>query len=246
MENRRLFADYRLGMSPAECLTNWFVPRMTLMIPIPDRWAEEDIRAQNINAPEAGSCTHSAVRSKVRPGIFFAIVLFAWCAGLVSSRAGDEAPSEAQVKAAFLLNFPKYVEWPVATFPQSNSPIAVGIMDSEEVAGEFSKMSDGRVVEGHPIKFVRVTLISQCCECQILYVGSSEARKLPEILSSVEGANVLTVGESDGFTDRGGMINLARRERRIVLEVNLDAAHKSQLKISSKLMALATVKGGRK
>jgi hypothetical protein len=213
------------------------------MIPLHDPWADEDIRALDVNAPKLASCTGNTVRSRV---ILFAITLLALCAGLISSRAGDVAPSEAQLKAAFLLNFPKYVEWPDATLPQTNSPIMVGIMDCEEVAGEFSTMSEGRIVDGHPIKFMRITAIPQCCECQILYVGSSATRKLPEILSSLQGLNVLTVGESEGFTDHGGMVNLARRDRRIAIEVNLEAARQSQLKISSKLMALAAVKGGKK
>ena len=66
------------------------------------------------------------------------------------------------------------------------------------------------------------------------------------LLPLLQGANVLTVGESEDFTERGGMINLARHERRIMLEVNLDALHQAQLKVSSKMMALATVKGGKK
>src|SRR5262249_39412848 len=153
---------------------------------------------------------------------------------------GEVAPSEAQVKAAFLLNFPKYVVWPPTAFSSSDSPIVVGILESDEVAGEFAAMSEGKVVDGHPIKLVRIASDSQYRECQILFVGSAAARKLPQILSALHGTNVLVVGEDEDFAERGGMINLARHERRIVIEVNLDAIHQSQLKVSSKLMALAT------
>jgi len=249
MKSSRLLCRLQAGHEPpprALPSSKWFVPPVTLMIPIHNRWAEEDIKALNIKAPESAVCTGNPVRSQVCRGVLFVILLLALCSSPISSRAGDAAPSEPQLKAAFLLNFPKYVEWPSATFSQSNSPIVVGIMDSEEVATEFSTMSEGRIVDGHPIKFVRITSIPECCECQILFIGLSATRKLPEILPSLQGLNVLTVGESEAFTDRGGMVNLARRDRRIVLEVNLDATHQSQLKISSKLMALATVKGGKK
>jgi hypothetical protein len=219
---------------------------ITLMIPIHHQWGETDFRALNVNALRPPLCTTGVVRSRVSPSVLFVILLLTLGAGLNPGRAGDVAPSEAQVKAAFLLNFPKYVEWPSANFPQGDSPIVVGLMDDEDVAGEFFKMSAGRVVDGHPIRLVRVTSIPQCRDCQVLFVGFSATRKLPEILSSLQGANVLTVGEQDEFNERGGMINLARRDRRIVLEVNLDAARQSQLKISSRLMALATVKGGKK
>jgi len=226
-----------------------------------DHWGKV-IRALSVEAPEAACCTSGVVPLRGRAGfgqnhdkngtlkfrqaILFVIVLLAACAGLISSRAGDLAPSEAQVKAAFLLNFPKYVEWPGSAFAETNSPIIVGIFDSEEVAGEFSAMSQGKIVDGHPIQFVCVTSIPQCRDCHILFIGASATRKLPEILKSLQGANVLTVGDIDDFIDHGGMINLARRDRRIVLEVSLDATRQTQLKISSKLMALATVKGGKK
>jgi hypothetical protein len=213
----------------------------------------EDIRALNVTALEVATRTSGLGQNndqigmlKFRRAVSFLFVLLAWCSGLVSSRAGDVGPSEAQVKAAFLLNFPKYVTWPGTALSESNSPIVVGIIDDEEVASEFSTMSAGKVVDGHPIQLVRVTSIPQCRDCHILFIGSTATRKLPEILPSLQAVNVLAVGESDEFIDRGGMINLARRDRRIVIEVNLDAIHQTQLKISSKLMALATVKGGKK
>jgi hypothetical protein len=236
------------ALVPAESLTNLRVVHASnnLMYPIQNPWTEEKIRALDIDAPKLGSRTERAILSQIRTGFLFVITLLTICAGLISGRAGDAAPSEAQVKAAFLLNFPKYVEWPATTFSETNSPIVVGIMENEDVAGEFSTMSAEKVVDGHPIKFVRVASVPQCRECNILFVGSAAARKLPEILSSLQGANVLTVGEIDDFNERGGMINLARRDRRIVLEVNLDATRRAQLKVSSKLMALATVKGGKK
>jgi len=164
----------------------------------------------------------------------------------VSSYAGEVAPSEAQLKAAFLLNFPKYVDWPASAFSQPDSPIIVGIFGDDPVAAEFATMSAGKAVDGRPIQLLRVTTPDQCRGCHVLFIHAGEDHKLPEILSAVRGANILTVGESDEFLNQGGMINLARHDRRIQLEVNLDATRQTELKISSKLLALATVKGGRK
>jgi hypothetical protein len=161
-------------------------------------------------------------------------------------RAGDTAPSEAQVKAAFLLNFPKYVEWPATAFAETNSPIVVAILDADSVADEFSTMSEGRIIDGHPVRLQRITALEQCHGCHILFIGSARTRKLPDLLPKLRGLNVLTVGESDDFLDVGGMINLARRDRRITLEVNMDSVREARLKVSSKLLALATVKGGKK
>jgi hypothetical protein len=161
-------------------------------------------------------------------------------------RAGETDPSEAQVKAAFLLNFPKYVDWPAEAFPETNSPIVIAIYGDDEVANEFSTMSAGRVIGGHPVQLVRLTSLEPFSNCHILFVGGGQSRKLSEALEKFHGLNVLTVGESVGFLEQGGMINLVRRDRLISLEVNLDSLRGSGLKVSSRLLSLATVKGGGK
>ena len=162
------------------------------------------------------------------------------------SRGDEVGPSEPQLKAAFLLNFPKYVEWPSDSFPASASPIVFAIAGDDEVASAFAALSNGRSIDGRPIQMVRNPGTEQCLDCQVLFIGSEEARKTAEIVKQLKCASVLTVGESEQFMNEGGMINLARRERHIVLEVNLEAARQTELKIGSKLMALAAVKGGRK
>jgi hypothetical protein len=176
----------------------------------------------------------------------FVLLMLAVCSGLSSGRGGEVPLSEAQLKAAFLLNFPKYVEWPPASLAEPSSPIVVAILGDENVASEFATMSNGKLVDGHPIQLVRNPTVAQCLECHVLFIGMDEARKTLEIINLLNHASILTVGESEEFTDQGGMINLALRERRVVLEVNLNAAQQTDLKISSKLMALATVKRGKK
>jgi hypothetical protein len=176
----------------------------------------------------------------------FVWLMLAMCSGLSSSRGGELPLSEAQLKAAFLLNFPKYVEWPPASFAEPSSPIVVAILGDESVANEFETMSNGKSVDGHPIQLVRNPTLAQCLMCHVLFIGLDEGRKTVEIINHLKRASILTVGESEQFTDQGGMINMALRERRVVLEINLNAARQTDLKISSKLMALATVKGGKK
>jgi hypothetical protein len=175
------------------------------------------------------------------------LIALALCSSVIPPvHAGDVAPSEAQVKAAFLLNFPKYVQWPTSAFTDTNSPIIVAILDAGDVADEFATMSEGRSIDGRMVRLVRATSIEQCRDAHIVFIGSEESRKSHDLLSKLGSLNILTVGESDGFLDAGGMINLARRERRVVLEVNMDSIRKGGLKVSSKLLALATVKGGKK
>lgn len=180
------------------------------------------------------------------PAKLFLLIFFLLLAGGFAVRAGDGGPSEAQVKAAFLLNFPKYVDWPPAAFAAPTTPLVFGILGDKDVAAEFSVMSRGKIIDGHPIKFLPVTSAEQCRGCHVLFVGTEADRKFPEILSQLHGHCTLTVGETEDFIEEGGIINLARRDRRIALEVNIDAARQTELKISSKLLALATVKGEKK
>lgn len=167
-------------------------------------------------------------------------------AGVCCSRAGDAAPSEAQMKAAFLLNFPKYVDWPSVSFAQTNSPMVIAVFGDDIVADELDAMCQHKTIDGHPIQLIRVTKVEQCRDCQILFLGSEKCRKCGELLSQFQGRDILTVGESAEFIEQGGMINLARHERRIALEVSMDPIRRTHLKVSSKLLALATVEGGKK
>jgi hypothetical protein len=197
--------------------------------------------------PFSGEClAQKWLRSLGRwAGLF--LIGVALGSGLLSSlRAGDAAPSEARVKAAFLLNFPKYIEWPTNAFAETNSPIVVAVLGADSIADEFAAMSEGRNIEGRPVRLVRVTAPGPSRDCHILFIGGGQNRKLADTLSKLRGLNILLVGESDGFLEAGGMINLARHDRRIVLEVNVDSIHAAGLKVSSKLLAVATLKGGKK
>jgi hypothetical protein len=148
--------------------------------------------------------------------------------------------SESQVKAAFLLNFPKYVDWPASVLPETNTPIRVTIIGNKELSAEFGKMCENKVINGHPIVLTSMVSPADCDgNCHIVFVASASQR---ELLDKLRGKNALTVGESDDFIDLGGVINLTRHERKIRLQVNLTAARNANLTISSKLMSVADVK----
>ena len=151
-----------------------------------------------------------------------------------------------QVKAAFLVNFPKYVDWPAGGFATPNSPITVAVFGDDNVANEFQNMiQDGLVINGHPVAVKRIhTEADINADCQILFIAASEQSRIPAILDKLKGSAVLTVGESENFLDQGGMVNLVQKNRKIRLQVNLTAASQAQLRISSRLLVAADyVKG---
>jgi hypothetical protein len=166
--------------------------------------------------------------------------------GTQRAQAQEQAPMDYQVKAAFIINFPKYVDWPEAEFPKTNSPIRVGIIGDDSIADEFSNMiGAGKSVGGHPIVLKRIAREEDVTnDCQILFIGVSERPHTADILQKVKGSGVLTVGDSDDFLQKGGVINLAHQNRKIRLQINLGAAQEQHLKISSRLLMVADVQKG--
>lgn len=151
-----------------------------------------------------------------------------------------------QVKAAFLVNFPKYVDWPAGGFATPNSPITVAVFGDDNVANEFQNMiQGGLVISGHPVVLKQIRTEADIdASCQILFIAASEQSRAAAILDRLKGSAVLTVGESENFLEQGGMVNLVPKNRKIRLQVNLTAASQARLRISSRLLVAADyVKG---
>ena len=167
--------------------------------------------------------------------------------GISTAGAEEQMPADFQVKAAFLINFPKYVDWPANAFAETNSPIVVAVFGDENVANEVQNMiGSGRTIGGHPLMLKRIAKEEEINrDCHILFIAASERQRIPSILEKIRGDKILTVSESDDFLDRDGIVNLARQGRKIRLQVNLIAASNAQLKISSRLLVAADVVKGK-
>jgi hypothetical protein len=163
------------------------------------------------------------------------------------SMAQEPMPLDYQVKAAFLVNFPKYVDWPQNSFAGPKSPIVVAVFGDDNVANEFQSMiQDGLVISGRPVVLKKISKEAEIGrDCQILYIAASERAEISKILTRVKKLGILTVGETDGFLESGGIINLVPKNHRIRLQVNLTAAGEAHLKISSRLLVAADVVEGK-
>ena len=163
------------------------------------------------------------------------------CAAQVSL-AQTTGPSETQVKAAFLVNFPKYVTWPAEAFAETNSPIVITVLGGNKLSDELAKMVPGKKVDGRPLVLSIAPNEDQITtNCHVLFIGAAERRRAPAVLQKLGDAPVLTVGESDDFLSSGGTINLAIQDKKVSVEVNLASANKARLQISSKLLNVAHV-----
>lgn len=154
-------------------------------------------------------------------------------------RAQEAQPSEYQIKAAFLFNFAKFVEWPPQAFPEATSPLVIGILGDNPFHDDLARTIRNKTIDDHPLLIREFQSPVQATNCHLLFISTSEKKRLPEILQTLRGASVLTVGETDGFTESGGMINFVLKGTKIRFQINKNAATSAGLKISSKLLNLA-------
>jgi len=148
---------------------------------------------------------------------------------------------EYQVKAAFLYNFAKFVEWPAASFASPASPIVIGVLGPNPFGKSLEEITQGKTVGGRPLVIRTVEEFQQAGHCHILFVAFSDRKRLHAFLTSPYSPGVLTVGETADFTAEGGMIGLNLEDGRIRLEINVESAQRAGLHISSKLLNLVQV-----
>jgi hypothetical protein len=158
-----------------------------------------------------------------------------------ANTAETPALSERQVKALFLFNFAKYVDWPTDAFSSSNAAIVIDVVGEDGFCDEFKRVTGDRTVNGRKVVVKQVEGTTDLKECQILFIGVTDKERLSEILETVKNSAVLTVGETDRFLTLDGMINFTKKENKIHLEINLIPAQRANLKLSSKLLTVADV-----
>jgi len=171
--------------------------------------------------------------------------LMVWWLGANAGFAADSAFTEYQVKALFLMNFTKYVDWPATAFAETNSPISIGVYGENKFGDDLPKAVVSRSVNGRSIMIRQIGSTNDLAKCHILFISSSEQKNLGKILAQTRGLPVLTVGESEQFTEQGGDINFVKKDGKIRLEINLQAAQEAKLQISSKLLSVADVVKGK-
>jgi hypothetical protein len=166
-----------------------------------------------------------------------------------SAHAQDASTSsEYLVKAGFIYNFANLVQWPSTAFSQPDSPIVIAVLGEDHFGVTLDRVLQGKKVNGRSFVVKRLKTMAELLksvaelkDCQILFVSSSEMVHLSEAIQLVKGIPVLTIGDTPGFANRGGIINLVLEDNKVRFEVNVDAAKQADLNISSRLLALAKI-----
>lgn len=147
--------------------------------------------------------------------------------------------SEYQVKAAFLYNFIKFIEWPDKAFSAPVDPIVVGVLGEDPFGAMLDETLAGKSVQGHSFKVARFSKLGAVEGCHVLFVADSDPGRVTAIVAREGRSPVLTVGELPGFVDLGGMIGFDVEARRVRFDVNLQALRAAGLKPSSQLLKVA-------
>jgi hypothetical protein len=169
--------------------------------------------------------------------------LLAVCLLGSSTAAGLEAdahPGEYAVKAAFLYNFARFVEWPPELPP---GPFVVAVLGTDPFGSALDSTFANKSIQGRQLDIRRVTRPEDAGDAQVVFIATTEARQLREILKALGSASVLTVGESEGFALAGGIVGFRMSGNRVRFDINLGQASRARLRISSELLKLARVVG---
>lgn len=175
-----------------------------------------------------------------------AAVLFA--GGLVPvvpafAQGGTSQALERRVKAAFLYKFLGYADFPAAAFADSGTPVTIGVVGSDEMASELSRVVAGRQVRGRPI-IVRTLREGEQAQVHLLFVAGTDSARSGRILRAASSA-LLPVTECELGLQQGSVINFRIIEERVRFDVSLDSAERNNVKLSSRLLTVANrvVKG---
>ncbi len=169
--------------------------------------------------------------------IFFLLILTLSTA--VSAQSGASVITEYEIKAAFLYNFAKFVDWPEEIAGTDSGKIYIGVLGQSPFGGVLEKIVQDRRIDGRTIVIKEFKRLQELDFCHILYISNSESRRLRRIFGQLSKENTLTVGESNDFLTKGGVIRLVNKRNKVRFEIDLEAANKAQLTISSRLLKLA-------
>lgn len=158
-----------------------------------------------------------------------------------SARAQGDGVGEYELKAAILYNLSRFVEWPPSVYADSQAPTVLCVLGQDPFGDSLETLGQKHDASGRTVSIRRLKNEDGIRECQMLYISTSQRKAVSQILSRLKGLSVLTVGEMSHFAAQGGIIQFTLEDKQVRFEINLDAASRTDLKISSRLLMLARI-----
>ena len=175
------------------------------------------------------------------PVLFLTAVSFLAFAPRTYSQVAQ--PTEYQLKAAFLFNFAKFIDWPEKSFAGPHSAFTICVIGQDPFGGALDEYL-AKTIGGRPVQLARFPSASappRARSCQIAFVSASERSHFHGVVEGLHGSAALLVGDADGFAASGGTIEFTLEDNHIRFSINPEAAQRADLKLSSKLLALAKI-----
>lgn len=175
----------------------------------------------------------------------FCRMKFVYCTLLFSisalsiSFAQNKLTPAYQVKAVFLYNFTRFVDWPSTTFTSPQDTFTIGILGKDPFGSYIDETVTGEKLGTHPIKIERYENLKDLINCQILYINIPDQEYVKSILAATSKLSILTVSDEPDFNRWGGMVRFFTESNKIRLEINTNVSKAAQLEISSKLLSVA-------
>jgi len=171
-------------------------------------------------------------------------VLALWlCAPLSGSgqAQGDyQSVPEYHLKAVFLYNFGRFVEWPDQALSPKGGPFVIGVMEKDRLKDGLALIS-GKRVRGRPVKVVSCGSAAEMLKCHLVFLNSKDDLRVKKMLQSLRDSPILTVGETEGFCRWGGAINFRVEDESLRLDICPQAARRAGLRVSAQLLDLARI-----
>jgi hypothetical protein len=155
--------------------------------------------------------------------------------------AQKDQVGEYELKAAILYNLSRFVEWPPSAYASSQAPTVLCILGQDPFGNSLKTLQQKQDANGRPVAIRQLKNENGIRDCHVLFVSTSERKTVAQILTSLKGSSVLTVGEMSQFAVQGGVIQFTLEDKQVHFEINLDAASRMALKISSRLLVLARI-----
>lgn len=164
-------------------------------------------------------------------------------AALCTAAPASPAANEYQVKAVFLFNFARFVNWPAVSFENPDGPFSLCVYGTDPFGADLDEVVRGETIAGRPLVVRRLHERQELNGCQIVYIAASADRELESVVAGLDRRATLTVSDLDGAARRGAMIRMMTVNGKIRLRINIDAVRAAGLTVSSNLLRAAEVVG---
>lgn len=173
--------------------------------------------------------------------LFFSILICLLSVRILAQMGFTMYPSEYQIKAKYLYNLARFVDWPEHTFADSNSSYIIGILGKDPFGIDLEKTIEGKKINGRNFSVKRFKNYKNIQFSHILFINFTDPQKLDQAIKKIDNKFILTVGDAENFAHKGGILNFIIKDKKIRFQINLQAAKKSGIQISSKILRQAYI-----